>query len=86
MRNRTIAIHFRVTAQEKKKLTRLAEKCGLSLSEYLRQTAIGHKPKETPPLDYFKLNTTLTELYYKEPSPEIKDEIKSTLKLIQSAF
>ena len=37
MRNRTVGINIRVTVTEKKKVTMLARKCGLSLSEYLRQ-------------------------------------------------
>ena len=41
MRNRTVGINVRVTVTEKKKVTMLARKCGLSLSEYLRQRALG---------------------------------------------
>ena len=37
MRKRTVGINIRVTVTEKKKVTMLARKCGLSLSEYLRQ-------------------------------------------------
>lgn len=36
MRNRTVGINIRVTVTEKKKVTMLAKKCGLSLSAYLR--------------------------------------------------
>ena len=35
MRNRTVGINVRVTVTEKKKVTMLARKCGLSLSEYI---------------------------------------------------
>ena len=44
MRNRTVGINIRVTVTEKKKVTMLARKCGLSLSEYLRQRALGYEP------------------------------------------
>ena len=40
MRKRSIGINVRVTVTEKKKVTMLARKCGLSLSEYLRQRAL----------------------------------------------
>ena len=40
MRNRTVGINIRVTVTEKKKVTMLAKKCCLSLSEYLRQRAL----------------------------------------------
>ena len=41
MRNRTVGINVRVTVTEKKKVTLFSKKCGLSLSEYLRQRALG---------------------------------------------
>ena len=44
MRNRTVGINIRVTVTEKKKVTMLAKKCGLSLSAYLRQRALGYEP------------------------------------------
>ena len=50
MRNRTVGINVRVTVTEKKKVTMLARKCGLSLSEYLRQRALGYEP--LPDLDW----------------------------------
>ena len=37
-------IAFRVTDQEKKKITVLARKCGLSVSEYVKQRALGYAP------------------------------------------
>ena len=48
MRKRTVGINIRVTVTEKKKVTMLARKCGLSLSEYLRQRALGYEPGGHP--------------------------------------
>ena len=42
MRKRSVGINVRVTVTEKKKVTMLARKCGLSLSEYLRQRAVAY--------------------------------------------
>ena len=42
MRKRSVGINIRVTVTEKKKVTMLAKKCGLSLSEYLRQQAVAY--------------------------------------------
>ena len=53
MRNRTVGINIRVTVTEKKKVTMLARKCGLSLSEYLRQRALGYEPGGHPPTEVF---------------------------------
>ena len=44
MRKRSVGINVRVTVTEKKKVTILVRKCGLSLSEYLRQRALEYKP------------------------------------------
>ena len=44
MRNRAVGINVRVSVTEKKKVTMLARKCGLSLSEYLLQRALGYEP------------------------------------------
>ena len=37
-------INIRVTEKEKAQLDRLAQKCGLSLSEYLRKRGLGYEP------------------------------------------
>ena len=37
-------INIRVTEKEKTQLDRLAQKCGLSLSEYLRKRGLGYEP------------------------------------------
>ena len=47
-RKRKLGINIRVTAGEKKRIERNAKKCKLSVSEYLRQTALGIEPKELP--------------------------------------
>ena len=47
-RKRTTGINIRVTPEEKKRYARLARRCRLSLSEYLRQVANGYTPRELP--------------------------------------
>ena len=42
-------IAFRVTDQEKKRITVLAQKCGLSISEYVKQRALGYAPQPINP-------------------------------------
>ena len=53
MRKRSVGINVRVTVTEKIKVTMLARKCGLSLSEYLRQRALGYEPSGHPPTEVF---------------------------------
>ena len=62
MRNRTVGINVRVTVTEKKKVTMLARRCGLSLSEYLRQRALGYEPGVHPPKEVFDILDRLDEI------------------------
>ena len=62
MRNRTVGINIRVTVTEKKKVTMLAKKCGLSLSAYLRQRALGFEPGGHPPKEVFDVLDKLDEI------------------------
>ena len=62
MRKRSIGINVRVTVTEKKKVTMLARKCGLSLSEYLRQRALGYEPGGHPPKEVFDILDKLNEI------------------------
>jgi len=62
MRKRTVGINIRVTVTEKKKVTMLARKCGLSLSEYLRQRALGYEPGGHPPKEVFDVLDKIDEI------------------------
>ena len=62
MRKRSVGINIRVTVTEKKKVTMLARKCGLSLSEYLRQRALGYEPGGHPPKEVFDILDKLDEI------------------------
>ena len=43
---RNKSIFVRVTDREKSKIISKAKKCGLTLSEYIRQVCLGYEPKE----------------------------------------
>ena len=62
MRKRSVGINVRVSVTEKKKVTMLARKCGLSLSEYLRQRALGYEPGGHPPMEVFNVLDKLDEI------------------------
>ena len=62
MRKRSVGINIRVTVTEKKKVTMLARKCSLSLSEYLRQRALGYEPGGQPPKEVFDVLDRLDEI------------------------
>ena len=62
MRKRSVGINIRVTVTEKKKVTMLAKKCCLSLSEYLRQRALGYEPGGHPPKEVFDVLDKIDEM------------------------
>ena len=59
MTDKKARIELRVTQTEKKKIAKLAESCGLSQSEYIRQRALGYTPRTVQPDVFFDFNQTL---------------------------
>lgn len=55
-------LFIRVSEKEKNLIERNAEKCGLSVSEYLRQRALGYMPRAVLPEVFFSFNDKLDEL------------------------
>lgn len=62
MNDKKARIELRVTQSEKKKIAKLAESCGLSQSEYLRQRALGYAPKSVLPDVFFHFHQKLCRL------------------------
>ena len=55
-------VFIRVSENEKNLIERNAKKCGLSVSEYLRQRALGYMPRAVLPEVFFSFNDKLDEL------------------------
>jgi len=49
-----VGINVRVTPAEKRRMESAARRCGLTLSEYLRQQALGYTPQFHPPVFVFR--------------------------------
>ena len=62
MRKRSVGINVRVSVTEKRKMTLMAKRCGLSLSEYLRQRVLGYEPGGHPPKEVFDVLDKLDEI------------------------
>lgn len=62
MRKRSVGINVRVSVTEKRKMTLMAKRCGLSLSEYLRQRALGYEPGGHPPKEVFDVLDKLDKI------------------------
>ena len=61
MKERTQSIYTRITPAEKQQIERTARRCGLSVSEYVRQRCLGYAPREIPPDTYYDLYRELNE-------------------------
>ena len=81
MRKRSVGINIRVTVTEKKKVTMLAKKCGLSLSEYLRQRALGYEPGGHPPKEVFDVLDKLDDIAERCSARDETDIIAQTDRL-----
>ena len=55
-------LFIRISQKEKYLIELKAEKCGLSVSEYLRQRALGYMPRAVLPDVFFSFNDKLDEL------------------------
>ena len=91
MNDKNARIELRVTQSEKKKIARLAESCGLSQSEYVRQRTLGYSPRMVPPdvfFDFYQMLCRLCDEVADKVTPdterkllEVVDEIQRQLLL-----
>ena len=73
-------IAVRVTAEEKAKIQRLARRCGLSVSEYVKQRALNFSPEAAPPRVLFAVLEKLGELDGMTASPETDEKLCAVLR------
>lgn len=71
MKKKEVRITTRVTQKEKEKISAASRRRGLSMSEYLRQRALGYTPKATPSTTLFPLCEKLDALLGRGIAPEI---------------
>ncbi|MDD2361684.1 MAG: hypothetical protein PHH84_01805 [Oscillospiraceae bacterium] len=55
-------IEIRISPGKKKKIKQIADKCNLSVSEYMVQRALGYLPKTVLPDAFYLFNAKLCEL------------------------
>jgi len=73
-------IDLRVSQKEKETIDRIAAKCALSTSEYLRQRALGFAPRAVPPEPVWRFCEVAGDLLEKEFSSELHNAL---LRLIR---
>ena len=76
-------LYLRVSPQEKKKITELAESCGIPVAEYLRKRALGYTVKAVVPDAFYVFNEKISELLNRELSPETE---AAALKLFDDIY
>ena len=79
-------IALRLTEREKKQAAALAAQCGLTLSEYLRQRALGFEPKAVQPDAYFVLCEKLDRLTEPPFSEAVNDAAIKLIRDMDSAL
>lgn len=82
---RNVQLNIRVTPEEKRLFEQAANRCGLTLSQYIRMRLRNQMPRQLPSADYRQVLDALTTLYQKENTPEVQREILDTLLTIQRA-
>ena len=86
MNDKSARIELRVTQSEKDKIARLAERYGLSQSEYIRQRTLGYAPRTVLPDVFFDFYQTLCRLcdeVTEKVSPETERKLLEVVDEIQ---
>jgi len=68
-------INIRVAEKEKVQLDKLAQKCGLSLSEYLRKRGLGYEPGPLLDNRFYEVYSKLCEISNLTLNPEAEEAL-----------
>ena len=79
-------INIRITEKEKQRMESIAQKCGLSLSEYLRKRGLGYEPKPLLDDTAFSLYSKLCKLSNLSLSSELETSLATLLHDLQQAL
>ena len=87
-KERTKRLDLRVSPQEKRKIESTAKKCGISVSEYIRQRALGFSPREMPPIEWYSIMNHLYRINEKldKYSPETERKLDSLIEDMRLQF
>ena len=85
MKEKTIEIHIRVSEKEKKELQKNAKKSGLSLSAYMRKTALKQKIIPIPDKNFYEIYLDICKVRNNIFNVKIED-IEKCLEVIENRF
>ncbi len=86
LNDKNARIELRVTQSEKDRIARLAESCGLSQSEYIRQRTLGYAPRTVLPdvfFDFYQMLCRLCDEVADKVSPDTERRLLETVDEIQ---
>ena len=86
MKERANSIYVRVTEKEKIRIKNKADKCGLTISEYLRKRALGYSPKALLPESFYEFSEKLGGLYdalETTDNAELQEKVLSLIDEVQ---
>lgn len=86
MNDKNARIELRVTQSEKNKIAKLAESCGLSQSEYVRQRTLGYAPRIVLPdvfFHFYQMLCRLCDEVADKISPDTERRLLETVDEIQ---
>ena len=86
MNDKNARIELRVTQSEKNKIAKLAENCGLSQSEYIRQRTLGYAPRMVLPdvfFHFYQMLCRLCDEVADKVSPDTERRLLETVDEIQ---
>ena len=75
-------ITLRLNPAEKERIRRMAKRCGLSTTEYMKQRALQYEPKTVPPEALFHLQEAIGGLQNLSSSSETDVKINAVLEEI----
>ena len=76
-------INIRLTPKEKEQMERLAEICGLSLSEYLRKRGLGYEPRPLLSDNFYLFYSKLCDLCNQQLSTETESALLAVVNDIR---
>ena len=84
MKKNDTRLQLRLSQKEKEKIERNAQRCGISVSGYVRQCCLGREPRTRPPNVFWELLNELYSIVTLLPKPE-QERLSGLILRLQEA-
>lgn len=85
MKKNNTRLQLRLSLKEKEKIERNAQRCGMSVSGYVRQCCLGREPRTRPPDVFWELLEELYTITALLPIPE-QERLSGLILRLQEAM